>query len=93
MLIALNKTLAANHVADQNDADDIKQGLHRLDYYDVKELHILDVPDTRMLNGLEAFQKDHGLKQDRFARPGGETEAKLNEALANRLNSNSLKRA
>jgi len=65
MLIALNKTFAADHDADQKEDDDIKQGLLRVDYYDAKESHILDFPDTRMFNGLEAFQKDHGLKPKR----------------------------
>lgn len=93
MFIALSKTLAGDRDADQHDVADIKQGLQRLDFYDPKEPHILDVPDTRMFSGLEAFQKDHGLKPDRFARPGGETETKLNEVLNQGLSSNVLKPA
>lgn len=93
MLIALNKTLAGDRDVDQNDVADIKQGLQRLDYYDPKEPHILDIPDIRMFNGLEAFQKDHGLKADRYARPGGETEMKLNEVLNQGIASKALKPA
>ena len=46
-----------------------------------------------MFNGLEAFQKDHGLKADRYARPGGETEMKLNEVPNQGIASKALKPA
>lgn len=44
--------------------------------------HSDTTPDEDMTWGLASFQRDFGLKQDGFMRPGGETETRLNALIA-----------
>jgi len=73
----LKSAIDASSRADGDDVRAVKSALHGLGYYKEPEWGITSFPDTEMFDSIERFQGDHGLRQDRVMKPGGETENEL----------------
>lgn len=79
----LKRTMSENTNATPSDIVDTKQALYRLGYYRPKVGNTFgDWVDREMFDGLRAFQEDYELKVDGIMRPGGPTEAAINQQLA-----------
>lgn len=73
----LKSTIDASTRTDGDDVRAVKSALNGIGYYNSPEWGITDYPDTELFDSIERFQTDHGLKQDRLMKPGGETEREL----------------
>lgn len=83
MDIELNKPFAGNGGADEYDVRQMKKALNRLGYYmPYDKTGITGIPDRAVFTALKSFQKDTGLRATGTAKPGDETMAALNGALA-----------
>lgn len=85
---ALNSRVdrAANVAPD--DTLRTKKALNGLGYYRIPSYGMTPYPDEPLFNGIERFQKDHGLTVDGIMKPAGETATKLGEVLKKRHGSN-----
>lgn len=80
-MLRLNRTLGRASGADPDDVLGVKRALARLRYYDPPTGEFHSYPDADLFEGVEAFQRDRDLTVDGVMKPGGPTEAGLNEAL------------
>jgi hypothetical protein len=65
------------------DVVGLKNALAWTGHYPIEKAHLGDsTPDEDLNWGLRGFQRDFGLKTDGFSRPGGETEARLNDLIS-----------
>lgn len=81
--LSLRAPFGSNYAVEPDDILDTKRALMALDYYyPVAGTEPGAFVDNDLFAGIKSFQRDHSLKIDGFMRPGGETEAALNEALA-----------
>lgn len=64
------------------DSSSVKTALTALDYYDDSETGLSPYGDDDLYESIQSFQKDNGLKVDQIIKPGGPTENKINEKLA-----------
>ncbi len=65
------------------DVIGLKNALAWAGHYPVDKAHRQDAtPDEDLHWALIGFQRDYGLKTDGFSRPGGETEARLNDLIS-----------
>ena len=78
----LKSTLAANANANFYDTLKTKKALETLGYYDSPNHGLTSYPDTKLFEGIKAFQPDYGLKKDGIMKPGGETVQNSDIALA-----------
>lgn len=74
----LKAPLGRNYDVDFADTLNVKKALKVLGYYDEPKHGLTKFPDEPLFEGIERFQKDHGLRQDGYMKPGGETETALN---------------
>jgi len=93
-LFKINTTLSRSQNADPDDTLRTKQVLFDLGYYEPlktnnRNTSFTPYPDTPLFKGIEAFQKDHGLKRDGIMKPTGETAETLNNILMQQNASNS----
>jgi hypothetical protein len=83
MEIELNRPFAANGGVDEYDVRQMKKALNRLGYYTpYEETGITGIADRGMFAALKEFQTRYGLSASGTAKPGDETVAALNKALA-----------
>lgn len=73
----LKSVIDANARAEEDDVLAVKTALNDLGYYRKPEWGITSYPDWAMFDAIEQFQADHGLRNDRVMKPGGETEKEL----------------
>ncbi len=82
--LQLKDLLASNASADEEDVLNVKQRLNASGHYEEPSYGMTRYPDNRLFDGIKSFQRDQGLTVDGYMRPGGETEAALNKAMADR---------
>lgn len=80
-MLRLNRTLGRASDADPDDVLGVKRALARLRYYDSPMGEFHEFLDAELFEGVEAFQRERELEVDGVMKPGGPTEASLNEAL------------
>jgi hypothetical protein len=78
----LNATLGRSFNTDPDDILRTKQALNRLGHYSMPSYGLTEYPDESLFQGLETFQGRYGLSRDGIMKSGGETAAKLGQALA-----------
>ena len=89
MFDQLNKFFSVGNTISQSSntqPDDVlktKSALAQTGDYKVPDFGITDIPDMGMIDGLKKFQQKNGLKVDGVMKPGGPTEAKIGETMAN----------
>lgn len=83
--LTLQQRLASDATADEGDVLAVKQRLNALGHYEIPSYGMTQYPDHRLFDGIRSFQRDHNLIVDGYMKPGGETEAALNQILAPRL--------
>lgn len=79
--LRLNSILDASSSAHEDDVLGMKAALHALGDYETRGYGLTPYPDTPMFDAMKRFQKRTGLRIDGIARPGGETERRLNELI------------
>jgi hypothetical protein len=82
--LRLKGPVRVSHTVNPDDVVSVKRALTDLDLYDTGGMAPNGVLDQRLLGGVEAFQRTHGLTVDRVVNPGGETERSMNAALLQR---------
>lgn len=73
----LNGPVGRSYNTDLDDVALTKDALKELGYYKDPEHGPTPYADEKLFEGLEKFQKDHGLKVDGVIKPDGETADKL----------------
>ncbi len=82
-LFSVGKTISQSSNTDPNDVLNTKNALAQTGDYQMPGYGITDIPDMGMIDGLKRFQQKNGLKVDGIMKPGGPTESKIGETLAN----------
>jgi len=59
-----------------------KSALNTVGHYQIPDIGLSDMPDTKMIDGLKDFQANNGLKTDGMMKPGGPTETALAQTLS-----------
>ncbi|NFV82125.1 peptidoglycan-binding domain-containing protein [Magnetospirillum aberrantis] len=78
----LKDPFGTNYRVDKGDLMNTKRALNQLGYYSIPANRgIDDWTDDATFDGIRRFQRDSGLKVDAFMRPGGPTEAAINQRL------------
>jgi hypothetical protein len=81
--LRLGRAVGLGQVNRPQDVIGLKNALAWVGHYPVDKAHQQDAtPDEDLHWGLMGFQQDYGLKTDGFSRPGGETEARLNDLIS-----------
>jgi len=80
---SIGNSISASSNTKPDDVLKTKSALVETGNYNVPDFGITPYPDTPMINGLKSFQQQNGLAVDGVMKPGGPTEAKLGENLAN----------
>ena len=84
-LFRLKRPIGLAYTMDEDDVLKTKQALHSLGLYDPpKRYGLTRYPDMPLIDGLKAFQRRSGLREDGVAKPGGPTIRRLNRALTER---------
>jgi len=86
-LFSVGNTISQSSNTDPNDLLNTKNARAQIGDYQVPDYGITDIPDMGMIDGLKSFQQKNGLKVDGILKPGGPTERKIGETLANQGNS------
>jgi len=81
-MFQIKKTIGDDYNVDLEDSLSTKQALERLGYYETPSYGMTPYPDRHMFDSMKAFQKDEGLQVDGLMRPGGPTEARIDQRLA-----------
>jgi len=81
-IFQIKKTIGDDYNVDLEDSLSTKQALERLGYYETPSYGMTPYPDRHMFDSMKAFQKDEGLQVDGLMRPGGPTEARIDQRLA-----------
>jgi len=84
----VGNTISQSSNTQPDDVLKTKKALAQTGDYTVPDYGITDIPDMGMIDGLKKFQQKNGLKVDGVMKPGGPTEAKLGETMANQGISN-----
>ncbi|PHS78941.1 MAG: hypothetical protein COB59_04605 [Rhodospirillaceae bacterium] len=87
-LFKLKSPIGRSYNTDPEDVRKTKKALSDLGYYEEPDFGITPYPNTSMMNGLENFQRDFGLRLDGVMKPGGETAQMLGSA--NHINAQNL---
>lgn len=82
-IFGVGNTISQSANTQPDDVLKTKTALAQTGHYQVPDFGITDIPDMGMIDGLKGFQQDNGLKVDGVMKPGGPTETKLGETLAN----------
>lgn len=82
-IFGVGNTISQSSNTQPDDVLKTKTALAQTGHYQVPDFGITDIPDMGMIDGLKGFQQDNGLKVDGVMKPGGPTETKLGETLAN----------
>lgn len=82
-MFSVGNTISQSSNTKPDDVFNTKNALAQTGYYKVPDFGITDTPDMGMIDGLKGFQQDNGLKVDGVMKPGGPTESKIGETLAN----------
>lgn len=85
---SVGNTISQSSNTQPDDVLRTKTALAQTGDYKVPDFGITDIPDMGMIDGLKKFQQKNGLKVDGIMKPGGPTEAKLGETMANQGVSN-----
>ncbi len=80
---SVGNTISQSSNTQPDDVFKTKSALVQTGDYKVPDFGITDIPDMGMIDGLKRFQQKNGLKVDGVMKPGGPTEAKLGETMAN----------
>ncbi len=81
----LKRPLGLAYTMDEDDVLKTKQALHSLGLYDSpKRYGLTRYPDMPLIDGIKAFQRRSGLREDGVAKPGGPTITALGRALDER---------
>lgn len=83
-LFRLKSPLGRSYEVDPDDVRLAKQALHDLGYYRLPKHGITEYPDDALFKGILALQNDYGMRPDGIMKPGGETEAALNDLIGRR---------
>ncbi|WP_420547367.1 peptidoglycan-binding domain-containing protein [Curvivirga sp.] len=75
----LKGPIGPNYVTDPDDVWVTKRNLNSIGYYKKPSYGMTDMPDNKLINSIEKFQKDNDLKVDGIMKPGGETEVKISQ--------------
>lgn len=78
----LNAALGRTYNTDLGDVLRTKTALNKLGHFETPSYGMTEYPDEPLFQGIEKFQEFHGLQKDGIIKPGGETEAKLGDVLA-----------
>ncbi|NVK19633.1 MAG: hypothetical protein HWE30_13115 [Methylocystaceae bacterium] len=90
-IFSVGNTISQSSNTQPDDVLKTKSALAQTGDYKVPDFGITDIPDMGMIDGLKKFQKKNGLKVDGVMKPGGPTESKLGETMANQgVNTNDL---
>ena len=87
-LFKLKSPIGRSYNTDPDDVRKTKKALSGLGYYEEPDFGITPYPDASMMDGLENFQRDFGLRLDGVMKPGGETAQMLGSA--NHINAQNL---
>ena len=87
-LFKLKSPIGRSYNTDPEDVRKTKKALSDLGYYEEPDFGITPYPNTSMMNGLENFQRDFGLRLDGVMKPGGETAQMLGSV--NHINAQNL---
>lgn len=79
--LQLNRLLASNASADEDDVLNVKQRLNVLGHYEVPSYGMTRYLDRALFEGIRSLQKTNGLDIDGYMMPEGETETALNKAM------------
>ncbi|WP_417822375.1 hypothetical protein [Terasakiella sp.] len=85
---SVGNTISQSSNTQPDDVLKTKSALAQTGDYKVPDFGITDIPDMGMIDGLKKFQQKNGLKVDGVMKPGGPTEAKIGETMANQGVSN-----
>jgi len=86
MTIKLNKPLASNGGADEEDVRVLKRALNWLDYYTPYEkVGLTTIPDTSVFKAIKEFQTDQKLAATGAVRPDDETIKAINNSVSQKL--------
>lgn len=86
MTIKLNKSLASNGSANEEDVRVIKRALNWLGYYTPYEkVGLTTIPDTGVFKAIKAFQVDQKLTATGAVRPDDDTVKAINKAVSQKL--------
>lgn len=86
MTIKINKLLARNSQADEEDVRIIKRALNWLGYYmPYEQVGLTTIPDTGVFKAIKEFQTDQGLTATGTVRPDGKTLKAINKAISQKL--------
>ncbi|NVJ90460.1 MAG: hypothetical protein HWE34_02325 [Methylocystaceae bacterium] len=80
---SVGNTISQSSNTQPDDVLKTKSALAQTGDYKVPDFGITDIPDMGMIDGLKKFQQKNGLKVDGVMKPGGPTEAKIGETMAN----------
>jgi len=78
----LNGRVDADAAMDPDDALRVKTALKALGLYRRPEGGVTPYADPDLFQGLRAFQRDHGLREDGVMKPDGPTAERLGKAVA-----------
>lgn len=86
MTIKLNKPLASNGGADEEDVRVLKRALNWLGYYTPYEkVSLTTIPDTGVFKAIKEFQTDQKLAATGAVRPDDETIKAINSSVSQKL--------
>lgn len=80
-LFRLNGTVRPDASVDLDDTLRTKSALERLGYYERPDWGLTPWVDSRMMEGIRGFQRDHDLRIDGVIEPDGETARALDDRL------------
>jgi len=78
----LRGTVDRHSSVDLEDMKPLKRSLGSLGFYKTPKIGLHEYPDENLFNGIEKFQKKEGLQVDGVMKPGGPTENRLLQKVA-----------
>ncbi len=82
--INLKRPITPATNVDLDDTGRVKKALHELGLLDTRDHGLDEFPDQPMIDGIKAFQRQNGLREDGEMKPNGETAHRLNQVMAER---------